>query len=263
MFKINDVIFYGMAGVCKVVDITTGTFLKNKRQKFYVLEPLNTENTTIKIPVDSSVVMRKPMSKQEAEALLKRWSELEEIWVENPKERGKILDERIHEGNPEIWARIVKTFQLKKQEYRQRNKKLAVSDGTVEESAKRLLGINFDFRLLKLPRSIQQLVTENKISMGHARPLITLDDEGLAYDIACRIVEEGLSVREVERLVKAAKEKQPKTKGKKSDDYSYVVQVMENKLQTKVKVDTKQIVIKYNGTEDLNRILELIHCIEE
>lgn len=118
-------------------------------------------------------------------------------------------------------------------------------------------------RLLKLPRSIQQLVTENKISMGHARPLITLEDEGLAYDIACRIVDEGLSVREVERLVKAAKESQPEKKEKKTGDYSYVVGVMENRLQTKVKVDNKQIVIKYNGTEDLNRILELIHCIEE
>ena len=118
-------------------------------------------------------------------------------------------------------------------------------------------------RLLKLPRSIQQLVTENKISMGHARPLITLEDEGLAYDIACRIIDEGLSVREVERLVKAAKEKQPEKKEKKTDDYSYVVEIMEDRLQTKVKVDNKQIVIKYNGTEDLNRILELIHCIEE
>ncbi len=138
---------------------------------------------------------------------------------------------------------------------------------TQEECAKRV-GKSREYvanllRLLKLPRSIQQLITENKISMGHARPLITLDDEGMAYDIACRIVEEGLSVREVERLVKAAKEKQPEKVEKKTHDYSYVVGVMENRLQTKVKVDNKQIVIKYSGTEDLNRILELINCIEE
>ena len=36
-----------------------------------------------------------------------------------------------------------------------------------------------------------------------------------------------------------------------------------NKLQTRVKVDKKQIVIQYSGTQDLNRILELIHCLEE
>ncbi len=139
MFKINEVIFYGMAGVSTIVDITTGTYLKNKMQKYYVLHPLNIENTTIKIPVDSSVVMRIPMTKQEADALLENWDGLEEIWVENPKERGKILDGKIHEGNPEIWAQIIKTFQQKKQEYRQRNKKMALSDGAVENNARRLL----------------------------------------------------------------------------------------------------------------------------
>lgn len=138
---------------------------------------------------------------------------------------------------------------------------------TQEECAKRV-GKSREYvanllRLLKLPRSVQQLVTENKITMGHARPLITLDDEGLAYDIACRIAEEGLSVREVERLVKEAKQKQPEKPLKPKKDYSYVVGIMESRLQTKVKVDNKQIVIKYSGTEDLNRILELLNCIEE
>lgn len=120
-------------------------------------------------------------------------------------------------------------------------------------------------RLLKLPKSVQQLVTENKLSMGHVRPLVTIDDEGEAYDLAMRIAEEGLSVREVERLVKERHE-QPKEKPeKKKDDpnLTYVEEVMEKKLQTRVKVDKKQIVIKYSGTADLNRILELLNCIEE
>lgn len=120
-------------------------------------------------------------------------------------------------------------------------------------------------RLLKLPKSVQQLVIENKLSMGHVRPLVTIDDEGEAYDLAMRIAEEGLSVREVERLVKERHE-QPKEKPeKKKDDPSltYVEEVMEKKLQTRVKVDKKQIVIKYSGTDDLNRILELLNCIEE
>lgn len=120
-------------------------------------------------------------------------------------------------------------------------------------------------RLLKLPKSVQQLVTENKLSMGHVRPLVTIEDEGEAYDMAMKIAEEGLSVREVERLVKERQEK-PKPKAvKKQEDPNllYVEEVMQNKLQTRVKVDKKQIVIQYSGTQDLNRILELIHCLEE
>ena len=56
-----------------------------------------------------------------------------------------------------------------------------------------------------------------------------------------------------------------KEAAKKAEDPNllYVEEVMQNKLQTRVKVDKKQIVIQYSGTQDLNRILELIHCLEE
>lgn len=120
-------------------------------------------------------------------------------------------------------------------------------------------------RLLKLPKSIQQLVSENQLSMGHVRPLITLQDEGLAYDIANRIVDEGLSVRAVEKLVKEAKTKPAKEKEEKPRNHNlvYVEEIMQNKLQTKVKVDAHSISIAYTDTKDLNRILEILGCIEE
>jgi len=119
-------------------------------------------------------------------------------------------------------------------------------------------------RLLKLPVSVQKLVEENRLSQGHVRPLITLDDEGLAYDIAMRIVDEGLSVRAVEKLVRDAKEPKPAKKEKVKDhNLIYVEEIMQKKLQTKVKVEGKSITISYQDTKDLNRILELIGCIEE
>ena len=120
-------------------------------------------------------------------------------------------------------------------------------------------------RLLRLPKSVQQLLIDNKLSMGHVRPLVTIEDEGEAYDLAMQIAEEGLSVREVEKRVKERHDK-PKAKPvrKKEDpNLLYVEEIMQNRLQTRVKVDKKQIVIQYSGTEDLNRILELIHCLEE
>lgn len=120
-------------------------------------------------------------------------------------------------------------------------------------------------RLLKLPKSVQQLVSENKLSMGHVRPLVTVEDEAEAYDLAMMIAEEGLSVRAVEKLVKERSETPKAKKLEKEIDpnLNYVKEVMERKLQTSVKVEPKQIVIHYQGTKDLNRILELIHCIEE
>ena len=120
-------------------------------------------------------------------------------------------------------------------------------------------------RLLKLPKSIQQMVSENQVSMGHVRPLITIDDEGVAYDIATRIIDEGLSVRAVEKLVKESKEN-PKTEKKekeKNHNLVYVEEIMQKKLQTKVRVEPTAITISYIDTHDLNRILELLGCIEE
>lgn len=120
-------------------------------------------------------------------------------------------------------------------------------------------------RLLKLPRSVQQLVVDNKLSMGHVRPLVTLEDEGLAYDIACKVVDEGLSVRAVEKLVKEQFAQTPPTKKKVEVDqkYQYVQDLLQNKLQTQVKVDKKQLTIHYENVNDLNRILEVLGCIEE
>lgn len=140
---------------------------------------------------------------------------------------------------------------------------------TQEQLAKRVgksrEHITNSLRLLKLPVSIQQLVIENRLQMGHVRPLITLEDEGLAYDIANRIIDEGLSVRTVEKLVKEAKSDSNKEKKEKIKDHNlvYVEEIMQNKLQTKVKVEKHSISISYSDTKDLNRILELLGCIEE
>lgn len=142
-------------------------------------------------------------------------------------------------------------------------------DYTQEQLAKRVgksrEHITNSLRLLKLPASIQQLVVENRLQMGHVRPLITLDDEGLAYDIANKIIDEGLSVRAVEKLVKEAKNDSNKVKKEKIKDHNlvYVEEIMQNKLQTKVKVEKHSISISYSDTKDLNRILELLGCIEE
>jgi len=119
-------------------------------------------------------------------------------------------------------------------------------------------------RLLKLPQSVQNLVTEGKLSMGQVRPLITLDEEYLIKDLAAQIMKEDLSVRQVEKLLQDLKrDPQPKKDPKINKDYDYVSGLLQQKLQTSVKVDNKQIVIKFDGDDDLNRILELLNCLEE
>lgn len=118
-------------------------------------------------------------------------------------------------------------------------------------------------RLLKLPSSVQKMVMDNELSMGHARALLPLDEKNILA-VAKKAVSEGMSVRAVEALVKQLLNKDTaKPRKKEETDYSYPVKLMSDKLQTKVVIANKQISIKFEDDSDLNRILEILHMIEE
>lgn len=120
-------------------------------------------------------------------------------------------------------------------------------------------------RLLNLPEEIQTFVLDGKLSMGHARPLITLESKK-AISIAKRCIDEKLSVRDVENIVKGIElgnSKKDKPKAEKSKEFEYAETILRKKFRTKVKVDEKTISFKYNDTKDLNRIMELMGVIED
>lgn len=117
-------------------------------------------------------------------------------------------------------------------------------------------------RLRRLPQSVQDLVSEGKLTMGHVRPLITMKDDAQIEALAKRIVKENLSVRAVEALTKAKVEPVEETP-KNKKDYRYVTGLLQTKLQSKVKVDEGKIVIPFADDDELNRILEILGCLEE
>lgn len=140
---------------------------------------------------------------------------------------------------------------------------------TQAELAKRIgksrTHITNTLRLLNLPEKIQQYVLSGDLTMGHARPLITLDKEK-ALQVAQRVITEKLSVRDVENIVKGLElqqAKKNKPKPEKNKEYVYVEGLLRKKYRTRVKVDDKTITIKYTDTQDLNRLLELMGVIED
>lgn len=119
-------------------------------------------------------------------------------------------------------------------------------------------------RLLKLPEKVQQHVINDELSMGHVRALLALKDASLMEDVAQKAIQQHLSVRAVEALVKSINEPKPEVVKKERDiNLDYVQARLQSRFATKVKVDDKQIVIKYSGTEDLNRLLEMIGGLDE
>ncbi len=116
-------------------------------------------------------------------------------------------------------------------------------------------------RILKLPQEVQQMVIDDKLTMGHVRPLITITDEQKIISMADKISKEGLSVREVEQLLRPTVIK-PKVEVKPDIFLENVKQIMENKLQTKTEVTKNRLIIHYEDVDDLNRILEILDCLE-
>ena len=152
------------------------------------------------------------------------------------------------------------------QAYQSMMKKLKL---TQEELSKRVgksrAHIANTVRLLKMPKKLQDYVLEGTLTMGHIKPLITIDEKK-ALEVAQKAFDNELSVREVEDIVKGIKlqdARKAKPKEEKPKEYVYVEGLLRKKYRTKIKVDDNTITIKYSDTKDLNRILEIMGVIEE
>lgn len=120
-------------------------------------------------------------------------------------------------------------------------------------------------RLLKLPQDVQKLVSEKKLTMGHVRPLLSLKDEDKMYDAAIHVMKEKMSVRDVEKYVKELNGLEGKPKKVKAEKDPIVLDLehkLSEKLATQVEIGKKQMTISYHDTDDLNRILEILGCID-
>jgi ParB family chromosome partitioning protein len=121
-------------------------------------------------------------------------------------------------------------------------------------------------RLLRLPGDIQQLLSEHRLSMGHARAILGLPTVELQRQVAEKASSQGLSVRQVERLIQRMTEsREPKSPEEILADPNVksAIQEMERVLGTRVRIVPKsdgrgRIEIEYYSAEDLNRVYDLI-----
>lgn len=117
--------------------------------------------------------------------------------------------------------------------------------------------------LLTLPEEVQNLISEKKISMGHARVLSKLEDKHQIKELTDRIMSEGLSVRQIEELTSSEKNYERKNKivrhQEKSNEYIDLEEILKEKLGTKVKITKNRLEISFTNTNDLNRLLEIMN----
>ncbi len=144
-------------------------------------------------------------------------------------------------------------------------------DQVAERVSKSRTAVTNSMRLLKLTDEVQQMVIEDLISSGHARALLPIEDNDLQIQLATRIMDEKLSVRETEKLVKSILNKKPEKKKEKVEN-AFVYEEIENKIKeivgTKVKVNHKpngkgKIEIEYYSDKELERLLDLFMSTQQ
>ncbi len=140
--------------------------------------------------------------------------------------------------------------------------------------AKKRSTITNSLRLLKLSQSIQQFMAEGKITSGHARALLSIEDEQQRELIALDIMNKNLSVREVEKIAKAFSKKKKKAESPLPDTpqvnldlfYTAYEDSMQSLLGTKVHINQKdknkgRIEIEYYSQAELERIMDIFKSL--
>lgn len=188
---------------------------------------------------------------KEVPVIVKDYSDLEIVeisLIENiQRENLNPIEEAI------AYKRLLNEFNLKQ-------------DEVAERVSKSRTAVTNSMRLLKLDERVQQMVIDDKLSTGHARALLGIEDPELQAEIAAKVFDEKLSVREVEKLVKSIQNGKEKKK-KETPIHDFIYTDLEEKMKaavgSKVSIHQKakgngKIEIEYYSKEDLERIIELI-----
>ncbi|MDE6621166.1 MAG: ParB/RepB/Spo0J family partition protein [Lachnospiraceae bacterium] len=141
-------------------------------------------------------------------------------------------------------------------------------DEVAERVSKSRTAVTNSMRLLKLCDGVQQMIIDDMLSTGHARALIPIEDEDMQLQLAQRIFDEKLSVREVEKLVKGIlnPDKNKPKKEETPQSIQYIYQDIENRLKEKLsrkveitakgKNGTGKIEIEFYSNDDLDHLIE-------
>ena len=154
------------------------------------------------------------------------------------------------------YKRLMEEFELKQ-------------DEVATKVSKSRASITNSLRLLKLDPRVQKMLEEEMISTGHARALLAISNKDKQYEIAQKVFDEKLSVRDIEKLVKDLKKiKKNKKEEKDVHDFLYteleesMKQILGSKVSIKNKKNNKgKIEIEYYSRDELERIVDMIRSI--
>lgn len=160
MFQVGDTIVYGSFGVCRVEDKREEKF-GPACQEYYVLCPLKDTRSTYYCPVSQAEAkMRRLLTADEVETLIRRMPQAETVWIEEDNRRREQFSAILKSGNHADVIRLIKTLYLQREEKVAQGKRLHLSDERMLQEAQRLLHEEFAYVLAITPTEVVAYIEE-------------------------------------------------------------------------------------------------------
>lgn len=185
----------------------------------------------------------------EIPVIVKNYDDLEKVEISLIENIQREDLNPIEEAN--AYRRLIDEFHLKQ-------------DELAERVSRNRTSIANSMRLLKLCEKVQEMVVDGRLSMGQARALIPIEDEETQLALAVKIVEEHLSVRDVEKLIRSLQRKTPRKK-EKDPALELIYKDLENRMNAalgmKVAIKSQneksgRIEITYSSQDDLEKLMD-------
>ena len=141
MFKVNDVVFYGTTGICKIIGIEDKVISGTSRE-YFVLKPEDGRNATIYLPTGNHNLlgkMRKLLTKMEVDALIDSLPNIEPTWIKNDNERKVAYGKILASGDHTALIKMLKALYRHKKEREVNKKPLGMTDDRLMKAAEQLL----------------------------------------------------------------------------------------------------------------------------
>ncbi len=168
MFSTNDYVFYGSGGVCKIVDVQIAPLSgMPKDRQYYILHSVHDQNSVMYIPVDcEGVFLRRLMTHDEAETLVKQIPSIDTIRETNAKLLRDKYNELMKKHSPEEWVRVIKTVYHRMNEPRQTPRRISETERSYVDAAKKYLYTELSL-VLDIPfTNVEQYISDVAQKIG-------------------------------------------------------------------------------------------------
>lgn len=160
MFKINDYVYYGAVGVCRVAELRMVELGGMSSQECYVLKPLSDLTTSIYVPMSNQGILdhiRPVMSKDQIYELIDHMPEEATVWISDERQRSRVYYAKINSCDSRELVQLIKTLYLEKNHH-SKSKRLGTTDSKIMGTAERLLYEEFAFVLGLDPKEVPPFI---------------------------------------------------------------------------------------------------------